>query len=56
MSSVTECRLRANGLAFTLAEAGDGPPVLARPERLDELLVEFLGELAARWAPRWWPR
>ena len=28
MSSVTERRLRAGGLAFNLAEAGDGPPVL----------------------------
>jgi hypothetical protein len=35
---VIERRLRANGLAFNLAEAGDGPPVL-----LNELLVEFLG-------------
>jgi pimeloyl-ACP methyl ester carboxylesterase len=28
VSSVTERRLQANGLAFNLAEAGDGPPVL----------------------------
>jgi pimeloyl-ACP methyl ester carboxylesterase len=28
MSSVTERTLQANGLAFNLAEAGDGPPVL----------------------------
>jgi pimeloyl-ACP methyl ester carboxylesterase len=28
VSSVTERRLRANALAFNLAEAGDGPPVL----------------------------
>jgi pimeloyl-ACP methyl ester carboxylesterase len=28
MSSVTERGLQANGLAFNLAEAGDGPPVL----------------------------
>ncbi len=28
MSSVTERTLQANGLAFNVAEAGDGPPVL----------------------------
>jgi pimeloyl-ACP methyl ester carboxylesterase len=28
MSSVTERGLQANGLAFNVAEAGDGPPVL----------------------------
>jgi hypothetical protein len=33
-----ERALQANGLAFNLAEAGDGPSVL-----LNELLVEVLG-------------
>ncbi len=28
MSSVTERTLQANGLAFNVAEAGSGPPVL----------------------------
>jgi hypothetical protein len=43
MSSVTERGLQANGLAFNVAEAGDGPPVLLLP-----------GSPSRRWPARRW--